>query len=111
MEKRDGEVISEVEYRRSAVLRELPHLYQLGNNLDHAHVYRTALRVPGIVVLHDPVLHHLVEALTIGRGDAAGYDSVMAAHYGPAGRRLARLRRLGLFSPSQRHLLPLHGQV
>lgn len=106
-----AEVISEVEYRRSAALREVPHLYQLGNNLDHAHVYRAALRVPGIVVLHDPVLHHLVEALTLGRGDAAGYESVMAANYGPAGRRLARLRRLGLFAPAQRYLLPLHGQV
>jgi len=111
VEQPGAEVISEVEYHRRSALRGVPHLYQLGNSLDHAHVYRAALRVPGIVVLHDVVLHHLVEALTLGRGDAAGYESVLAANYGPAGRRLARLRRLGLFSPSQRFLMPLHRQV
>ncbi len=111
VEQPGAEVISEVEYRRSAVLRSLPHLYQVGNNLDHAHVYRAALRHPGIVVLHDLVLHHLVEVLTLGRGDTAAYEAVMAANHGPAGRRLARLRRLGLFSPAQRYLLPLHAEV
>jgi len=111
VEQPGAEVISEVEYHRRSALRGVPHLYQLGNSLDHAHVYRAALRVPGIVVLHDVVLHHLVEALTLGRGDAAGYESVLAANYGPAGRRLARLRRLGLFSPGQRFLMPLHRQV
>ena len=35
----------------------------------------------------------------------------MAENYGPAGRRLARLRRVGVFSPSQRDLLPLHRHV
>jgi glycosyltransferase involved in cell wall biosynthesis len=106
-----AEVVSEAEYRRSAALARLPHLFQIGNNLDHAHVYRAALRTPGIVVLHELVLHHLVEALTLGRGDAAGYEAVLAENYGPAGRRLARLRRLGLFQPGQRFLLPLHAQV
>jgi len=36
---------------------------------------------------------------------------VMAENYGPAGRRLARLRRAGVFSPWQRYLLPLHRHV
>ncbi|MBD0274721.1 MAG: glycosyltransferase [Acetobacteraceae bacterium] len=103
-----AEVVAEVEYRRRSALHGLPHLYQMGNSLHHEHVYRMALRRPGVVVLHDPVLHHLVEALTLGRGDWAGYEAVMAENYGPAGRRLARLRRAGVFSPSQRNLLPLH---
>ncbi len=104
-------VISEPRYRRAGWLHGLPHLYQLGNNLDHAHVYEACLRVPGLVVLHDPVLHHLVEALTLGRGDAEGYEAVMQANYGAAGLRLARLRRAGVFSERQRYLLPLHQQV
>jgi glycosyltransferase involved in cell wall biosynthesis len=106
-----AEVVSEVEYRRRSALHGLPHLYQLGNSLHGAHVYRAALRRPGVVLLHDPVLHHLVEALTLERGDWAGYEAVMAENYGPAGRRLARLRRAGVFSPAQRALLSLHWHV
>ncbi|MCO6416364.1 glycosyltransferase [Siccirubricoccus sp. KC 17139] len=105
------EVLAEMEYRRDPALAALPHLFQLGNSLDHAHVYRAALRSPGILVLHDPVLHHLVEALTLGRGDWAGYEQALAAEYGEAGRRLARRRRHGLFDPAQRFLLPLNGAV
>ena len=106
-----ADVIAEVEYRRRSALHGQPHLYQLCNNLHGAHVYRAALRRPGVVLLHDPVLHDLVEALTLGRGDWVGYEAVLAENYGPAGRRLARLRRLGFFSPAQRRLLPLHRHV
>lgn len=106
-----AEVISEREYRRRPWLHALPHLHQLGNSLDHAHAYRAALRRPGIVVLHDVVLHHLVEALTLARGSPHAYEAVLAYNHGPAGRRLARLRRAGLFSSWQRFLMPLHRQV
>lgn len=106
-----AEVVAEVEYRRRSALHGLPHLYQLGNNLHGAHVYRAALRRPGVVLLHDPVLHDLVEALTLRRGDWVGYEAVLAENYGPAGRRLARLRRAGFFSAAQRNLLPLHRHV
>ncbi|WP_135466072.1 glycosyltransferase [Crenalkalicoccus roseus] len=109
---RDGaEVITEREYRRRPGLRALPHLHQLGNSLDHEHVYRAALRRPGILVLHEVVLHHLVEALTLARGAPHAYEAVLAYNHGPAGRRLARLRQCGLFSPWQRFLMPLHRQV
>ena len=106
-----AEVLSERRYRARPALHALPHLFQLGNSLDHQHVYRAALRIPGIVVLHDLVLHHLVEALTLGRGSWAAYEAAVAYSHGAAGRRLARLRRLGLFSPAQRFLMPLHRQV
>ncbi len=48
-------------------------LYQLGNNGDHAHVYDAAIAHPGIVVLHEINLHHLLADVTIRRGDWAGY--------------------------------------
>ena len=35
-------------------------MYQIGNNGLHAKAYRAALETPGIVVLHDAVLHHLL---------------------------------------------------
>jgi hypothetical protein len=34
------------------------NLYQLGNNQLHAPVYRRALEQPGVIVLHDAVMHH-----------------------------------------------------
>lgn len=36
------------------------HLYHLGNNQLHRGIYERALSLPGVVVLHDAVLHHLL---------------------------------------------------
>ena len=46
-------------------------------------------RRPGVVVLHDFVLHHLVVGLTFARGDAAGYLAAMEREDGLVGRLLA----------------------
>src|SRR4029078_8378056 len=35
-------------------------LYHLGNNSLHAAIYRRAIEQPGVVVLHDAVLHHFL---------------------------------------------------
>ena len=48
-------------------------VYQLGNNPYHTFAYEAAMRHPGIVVLHEANLHHLVADLTIKRGDWDGY--------------------------------------
>jgi glycosyltransferase involved in cell wall biosynthesis/SAM-dependent methyltransferase len=48
-------------------------LYQLGNNPHHTFVYEMAMEHPGIVVLHEANLHHLIADLTIGRGDWDAY--------------------------------------
>ena len=48
-------------------------VYQIGNNPFHAFVYELALQHPGVVVLHEPNLHHLMADLTIRRGDWDGY--------------------------------------
>ena len=44
---------------------------------------------PGVVVLHEFVLHHLVAGLTLARGDARGYLDAMERGHGLAGRLLA----------------------
>jgi hypothetical protein len=44
-------------------------LYHLGNNALHAAIYRRALERPGVVVLHDAVLHHFY----LGQLDEAAY--------------------------------------
>ena len=48
-------------------------LYQLGNNPHHTFVYELAIRHPGVVVLHEANLHHLIVDLTVGRRDWEGY--------------------------------------
>jgi glycosyltransferase involved in cell wall biosynthesis/SAM-dependent methyltransferase len=48
-------------------------IYQIGNNPHHAFAYETALRHPGVVVLHESNLHHLIADLTIKRGDWDAY--------------------------------------
>src|SRR5579862_159616 len=48
-------------------------VYQLGNNPYHGFVYEAALRHPGVVVMHESNLHHLIADLTIGRNDWDAY--------------------------------------
>ena len=49
-------------------------LYHIGNDPEaHGWIVDALRRRPGVVVLHDFVLHHLVAGLTIGRKDGHGY--------------------------------------
>ena len=65
-------------------------LYHVGNNPDaHAWIVDALRRVPGVVVLHDFVLHHLVAGMTVGRGDGHGYLDAMEREGGVVGRLLA----------------------
>jgi glycosyltransferase involved in cell wall biosynthesis len=64
-------------------------LYHVGNNPDaHAWIVDAMARAPGVVVLHDFVLHHLVAGMTIGRGDGHGYLDAMEREHGVVGRLL-----------------------
>ena len=65
-------------------------LYQLGNNPDHDFVYEAALRHPGVVVMHESNLHHLIAHLTIVRGDWDAY--VAEAEYNGGARALERAK-------------------
>ena len=49
---------------------------------------RRAAQAPGVVVLHDFVLHHLIAGLTIGRRDGHGYLDAMEREGGVVGRLL-----------------------
>lgn len=70
-------------------------LYQVGNNQYHDFVYETALRHPGVVVLHESNLHHLISDLTIRRGDWDGYVRECEYNGGAAARAYAeRVRKL-----------------
>jgi glycosyltransferase involved in cell wall biosynthesis len=60
-------------------------LYQVGNNRLHDGAYDAALRVPGIVELHDATVHHLL----LGRLDRARYVDEFVYNYGEWSRILA----------------------
>jgi glycosyltransferase involved in cell wall biosynthesis len=87
--------------------------YHLGNNPFHEFVYRAALRHPGVAVLHEFVLHHLIDHLLFGEGryEMEPYERLLAAEYGEAGPRLAHLHALGAFTEFERFLFPLSGHV
>ena len=92
------EVIGEAEYRsRATALAAVPHLYQVGNNPDHVYMLPYAAERPGVLVLHDPSLHYLLDRATVGRGDEDAYASALRAEYGAAGALLgAQFRTFGL---------------
>jgi len=75
-------------------------LYHLGNEPDaHDWIVDALRKRPGVVVMHEYVLHHLVAGVTIGRGDGRGYLDAMERELGVAGRLLG----LGVLD----NLLPL----
>ncbi len=86
-------------------------LYHLGNNRDfHAGIYRALLAHPGVVVLHEVVLHHLVRDLTLYSGDPEGYARELAYAYGRTGEALAR-RALATGIPLDPWSAPLFERV
>jgi glycosyltransferase involved in cell wall biosynthesis len=65
-------------------------VYHIGNDpAAHGWIVQALRRRPGVVVLHEFVLHHLVAGLTVGRRDAAGYLDAMERESGVVGRMLA----------------------
>jgi glycosyltransferase involved in cell wall biosynthesis len=85
-------------------------LYQMGNSPAHANIYKMLREIPGVVVMHDVVLHHLRAWQTLDRGDAKSYIAAMGEDYGEAGAELARLGALGL-AALDRFDYPLNGAV
>jgi len=64
-------------------------LYHIGNDPDaHAWIVDALRRRPGVIVLHDFVIHHLVAGMTIARKDGHAYLSAMEREAGVAGRML-----------------------
>jgi glycosyltransferase involved in cell wall biosynthesis len=49
------------------------HIYHMGNNDHHSYVYSVCLEQPGVVVLHEPILHHFVFSQTVGNNRLREY--------------------------------------
>ena len=87
------------------------HLYHLGNSPAHAFVYRAARARPGVVVLHDWSLHHLVLCETVERGDVSGYLREMHRAYGETGNFVARQVARALGGDLLPALFPLNDRM
>ncbi len=86
-------------------------IYQQGNNPHHEYIYRRAMETPGVVVLHDYVLHHLLTEMTLARGEEQAYLDAMLANHGPIGYQMGRQRINGLWSDLQHFLYPACWQL
>ena len=90
-------------------------LYHVGNDPDaHGWIVDALRRRPGVVVLHEFVLHHLISGITLGRGDARGYFDAMERDLGVVGRLLAlgvADNLLPLLWETQPERFPLAGAV
>ena len=65
-------------------------LYHVGNDPDsHGWIVDALRERPGVVVLHEFVLHHLIAGITLGRGDTEAYADAMERDLGVPGRLLA----------------------
>jgi glycosyltransferase involved in cell wall biosynthesis len=75
-------------------------LYHVGNDPDaHGWIVDALRRRPGVVVLHDFVLHHLVAGLTLGRKNGPAYLAALERDAGIPGRLLAHGVLEGRVSP------------
>lgn len=83
-------------------------LYQMGNNRYHDGVLDLALARPGVLVLHDLVLHHLAVERTLMLGVYEPYLEQLVADHGWIGGAVATTRRWGGFSEAGLFALPAH---
>lgn len=90
-------------------LRRLEHMhrrtpydaivYHMGNSPAHAGIWRMAQRIPGVVVLHDFVLHHFMLWYAANvQHDIQHYVRAMREQYGDVGNHVAQLMIRGRFT-------------
>ncbi len=73
-------------------------LYHMGNSPAHFGIYDAAQRTPGVVVLHDLVLHHfMLQYHAVHRHDIDGYRALAAKYYGDNGTHIADRMLQGIF--------------
>lgn len=83
-------------------------LYQMGNNEYHLGVREAALRLPGVMVLHDVVLHHQLLNRTAGLGDLDSYRAELELDEGWVGAAAARPPVWGAWGQALQFALPAH---
>ena len=83
-------------------------LYQMGNNRYHEGVLRLARERPGVLTLHDLVLHHLLLDRTLGRRDFPTYREELERDHGWVGRAAALAKVWNAWGDAPVFALPAH---
>lgn len=86
-------------------------VYHQGNNPYHEYVYDRAIETPGLLVLHEHCLHHLIAWKTLGRQNEEAYWNEMFYAYGRQGARAADMRANSVGSDYQQFLMPLNRRI
>jgi glycosyltransferase involved in cell wall biosynthesis len=90
-------------------------LYHVGNDpTAHGWIVDLLRRRPGVVVMHDFVLHHLVSGITLARGDSKGYLDALERDGGLTARLLGYAvmeKRIPALWESRPEDFPLAGEV
>jgi len=83
-------------------------LYQMGNNQHHEGVLELAMERPGVLILHDLVLHHLLVERTLSRGVFEPYAEALERDHGWVGAAVAGTRRWAGYTDGGVFALPAH---
>lgn len=76
-------------------------LYHMGNSPAHFQIWDVAQQLPGVVVMHDLVLHHfMLQYHAVHRHDIKAYQQLSQTHYGEAGVEVADRMLQGVFDDS-----------
>lgn len=89
-------------------------LYQMGNNRYHAGVLDLAMRIPGVLTLHDVVLHHLLLDVTLGREMPESfweYKGRLSGDHGWIGEAAALAKRWNAWGNAPIFELPAHRRL
>ena len=86
-------------------------VYHVGNNTYHEAIYLEALERPGIVVLHDIYLHHLLQERHLARARLDGYAEELDHDHGWVGRVVAQPPRWSAYGQAALFALPAHRRL
>jgi glycosyltransferase involved in cell wall biosynthesis len=87
-------------------------LYHQANNPWHSFVYDLAIRLPGVLVLHDVVLHHLLLDRSERTRDWPPYQALLTEQYGQEGAaEVYELRRAKAATELEKFVFPLSGPL
>lgn len=91
---------------------ELVPVYHQANNPWHLFVYDLAVRLPGVLVLHDVVLHHLLLDRSERAKDWPPYQALLTEQYGPEqAAEVYELRRAKAATELDKFVFPLSGPL
>ena len=86
-------------------------VYHIGNSPLHAFVYREAIRVPGVVILHEWNLHELLLGFAVTANDFDAYRSQMRREHGARGSIAAQTIASALGGRHWSSVFPLNAEV